>query len=78
MAQDVLKLRKSRLALGAGALFGLAGVVEFATALTAHGSMRTGSLSAGAMFLCVGAMWVAIGAKWKKPSAPSCGSRCDW
>lgn len=81
MAEDVLKLRKVRLASGAAALFMLAGTIEFVTGMMSE-TARSTNVSTGAMFVCVGAMWLAIGARWKKKYDAAnncgCGTRPGW
>jgi uncharacterized membrane protein HdeD (DUF308 family) len=61
--------KRSILAVLAGMLFMLAGVVELATSFVAHKPLGGGLATVGAMFLCVGAMWLAIAARWKQEDA---------
>ncbi len=67
------------LALAAGGLFALAGLIEIVvgyvrifSATTPHDSLHgTGMLSVGGMFTAVGGLWIVIGAKWKAASKES-------
>jgi hypothetical protein len=58
--------RQVMLAFLAGGMFLLAGTIEFAMDLDAHGSMQWADFRMAAIFLFTGTMWIAIGAKWKR------------
>jgi uncharacterized membrane protein YidH (DUF202 family) len=59
-------MKRTMLAFIAGAMFLLAGTIEFAMDLATHGPMRLSDFRLGTIFVIAGAMWIAVGAKWKK------------
>jgi hypothetical protein len=58
------RTKKSQLAFLAGAMFWLAGAVEFIAARM-HGG-HPESLAMGWLFISLGSLWIAIGAKFIK------------